>query len=236
MKIKRLIGFFVLVAAVSFSLQAQAKTPQPDTLRVLYWNIQNGMWADQHNNYDNFVEWVKQYDPDVCIWAEAKSRYVSHQNVKMKEEDMYLINGWGELAARYGHEYWAHGGHRDGFPQVVTSKYPIEVISQIVGEEPDKIVSHGAGHFLLKVSGKKINIVSLHTWPQKYAFDAADRKASAAENGGDAYRLMEMKYICEHTIGKAKKAHKQLWLMAGDFNARSIKDKEIYGWPDDDSR
>ena len=24
--------------------------------------------------------------------------------------------------------------------------------------------------------------------------------------------------------------------MAGDFNARSIKDKEIYGWPDDDSR
>ena len=71
----------------SVSAQVQAKTPRPDKLRVLYWNIQNGMWADQHNNYDNFVNWVKEYDPDVCIWAEAKSRYISHQNVRMKPED-----------------------------------------------------------------------------------------------------------------------------------------------------
>ena len=31
-----------------------------DNLRVLYWNIQNGMWSDQANNYNNFVAWVKK--------------------------------------------------------------------------------------------------------------------------------------------------------------------------------
>ena len=236
MNIRTLLCIAAAAVITSVSAQVQAKTPRPDKLRVLYWNIQNGMWADQHNNYDNFVNWVKEYDPDVCIWAEAKSRYISHQNVRMKPEDMYLIDGWGELAARYGHKYWAHGGHRGGFPQVITSKYPIEIVNQIVGEKPDRIVSHGAGHFLLKVAGRKINIVTVHTWPQKYAFDAADRKASSAQNGGDAYRLMEMQYVCEHTIAKSRNAERQLWLMAGDFNARSIKDKEIYGWPEDDSR
>lgn len=44
-------------------------------LKVLYWNIQNGMWADQENNYDNFVEYVKSQDPDICVWCEAESRY-----------------------------------------------------------------------------------------------------------------------------------------------------------------
>ena len=44
-------------------------------LRVLYWNIQNGMWAEQGDNYDNFVEWGKRYDPAVCVWCEAQTIY-----------------------------------------------------------------------------------------------------------------------------------------------------------------
>lgn len=32
---------------------------QRSTLRVLYWNIQNGMWTDQPNGYKNFIAWVK---------------------------------------------------------------------------------------------------------------------------------------------------------------------------------
>ena len=31
-----------------------------DDMRLLYWNIQNGMWSDQSNGYDNFVAWVKR--------------------------------------------------------------------------------------------------------------------------------------------------------------------------------
>ena len=36
-------------------------------VNILVWNIQNGMWSDQGNNYDNFVAWVKGNDPDICI-------------------------------------------------------------------------------------------------------------------------------------------------------------------------
>ena len=97
-----------------------------DDMRLLYWNIQNGMWSDQSNGYDNFVAWVKGYDPDVCVWCEAQSIYKSGTAERVDSVDRYLTANWGELAARYGHKYWYVGGHRDNFPQVVTSKYPIE--------------------------------------------------------------------------------------------------------------
>ena len=34
----------------------------PDSLKILYWNIQNGMWSDQGDNYDNFVDFVVSED------------------------------------------------------------------------------------------------------------------------------------------------------------------------------
>ena len=56
---------FVAAAAVMTAVVVLCGGCSKETpLRVLYWNIQNGMWADQGNNYDNFVEWVKRYDPD----------------------------------------------------------------------------------------------------------------------------------------------------------------------------
>jgi hypothetical protein len=93
------------------------------------------MWSDQGNNYDNFVRWVKQYDPDVCIWCESRSNYQTGKKTAMPEDQVYLPDGWGELAARYGHSYWGKGGHRDRFPQVITSKYPVETVQKIIGNE-----------------------------------------------------------------------------------------------------
>ena len=49
---RRVILVFAAILLTMPLLQARQKS---DTLRVLYWNIQNGMWADQHNNYDNVV-------------------------------------------------------------------------------------------------------------------------------------------------------------------------------------
>lgn len=198
------------------------------SLRVLYWNFQNGMWADEPNNYDNFVEWVKKYDPDVCIWCEAQTIYEPGTGKHCKAEDRYLTENWGELAARFGHQYWEIGGHRDSYPQVITSKLPIEVVEKIVGEEPDSVVTHGAGHFKVEFNGRSVNIVTLHTWPQRYAFRAKDTEASRAENGGDHYRRKEMEFICKHTIEKHNDAAEQMWIMAGDFNSRTRKDNHFY--------
>ena len=212
------------------------KSEEDTTLRVLYWNFQNGMWADQTNGYNNFAAWVQEYDPDICIWCEAQTIYKGSTNEYCAPEERYLVDNWGALAAKFGHTYWEKGGHRDNYPQVITSKFPIEVVNQIIGEEPDRVVTHGAGHFRVEFNGKKLNIVTLHTWPQQYACRAEDKEASKAENGGDKYRLMEMEYICKNTIEKAANAKDEYWLMAGDFNSRSRVDNHFYKWAEDDTR
>lgn len=98
-------------------------------------------------------------------------------------------------------------------------------------------MTHGlrAGQRIEK-NGKTVNIVTLHTWPQGYAYEAKDRDASRAENGGDKYRRMEMEYICNHTIHSVPGAEKQLWMMMGDFNSRSSRDNWFYKYPAGDTR
>lgn len=227
------IGAVLFLAVALFAGCGSGRT---DNMRLLYWNIQNGMWSDQGNNYDNFVDWVKGYDPDVCVWCEAQSNYRTGSAERMDSVERYLPGNWGGLAARYGHKYWYKGGHRDNFPQVITSKYPIGNVERIVGSQPDSIVSHGSGWARIEKDGKTINIVTLHTWPQAFAYGAEDREASKAEHGGDKYRRMEVEYICNHTIGTVPGAEGQLWMMLGDFNARSRVDNAVYGYPEDDTR
>ena len=209
-----------------------------DRLKIIVWNIQNGMWSDQGNNYDNFVSWVKSYDPDVCIWCESRTNYQTGKQTAMPDGKVYLPDGWGELSGRYGHKYWSKGGHRDKFPQVITSRYPIKTVSRIVGNGADSVVTHGAGHFKIRYKEQDINLVSLHTWPQKYAYgiSASQQEADKAVNGGDYYRLKEITYICEHTIMKASDPQNEWWLMAGDFNAQSSLDNDTYRYELPDTR
>lgn len=203
-------------------------------LKVLYWNIQNGMWADQENNYDNFVEYVKSQDPDICVWCEAESRYRTGTNVKMTEYDeFYLPWNWDFLARRYGHQYVLVCGKRDTFPQVITSKYPVRIVKRVNGNGDDIVVVHGAGWAQVEVGGKEINIVTLHTWPQRYAYNAENQAESGKKQEGDVFRAKEMKYICDQTIGTVPDAASQYWMMLGDFNAVSRVDNSIYGFDED---
>lgn len=201
------------------------------TLRVLMWNIQNGMWADQHNNYDNFVAWVKKWNPDLCIWCESESIYKDMTNTSSSTK--YLPDGWPELCKRYGHSYSAVGGNRDNFPQTITSKYPISVVQRITDtNEKNRPVSHGAGHFTITVNGKKLNVVTLHMWPQSYGYGVAtaDRETSTANNEGDKYRAFEMQYIVDQTVNNSKYAGEKYWLFGGDTNSRSRLDNWFYGY------
>ena len=208
------------------------------TLRVMLWNILCGMWCDQHNNYDNFVAWVKKYDPDVCIWCESESLYHDAPAVSsLKEGEKFLPNGWASLCTRYGHTYTAIGGNRDGFPQTVTSKYKISTVKRITDtDKSGKPVSHGAGHFTIEVNGKKINIVTLHMWPQGYAYGVngtANQEADKANNGGDYYRQHEMQYIVNNTVNLPANAGEELWIFGGDTNARSRHDSWYYSYAQD---
>jgi len=221
---------------ILLSLLVLAGCRQQTDMRIVYWNIQNGMWDGQEDNYDRFVNWVKSYNPDVCVWCEAQSIWYTNTADYMEPRERYLTEHWGELAARYGHQYVFIGGHRDDYPQVITSRYPIADVERLVGCEPDSVVTHGAGWAAIDVDGKHINIVTLHTWPQKWAFRAENQDSSKAVNGGDYYRRMEIEYICRHTILTHPEAEQEHWMMMGDHNARSRKDNAFYEYPEDDTR
>lgn len=222
---------FSLILILSFlSLWADGRD-----IKVLYWNIQNGMWSDQGNNYDNFVDYVNSLSPDICVWCEAESRYRTDTCDKMAGcEEAYLPWNWDLLARRYGHEYVLVCGKHDTFPQVITSRYPIRIVRRINGNGADIEVVHGAGWAVVDTGRGELNIVTLHTWPQKYAYLAEDRKASVARKEGDEFRAREMKYICENSIGTVAGADRQLWMMLGDFNAISRSDNHKYGLKEDD--
>ena len=224
-----IIGALLAVGCSSRTVSIEEETP----FRLLFWNIQNGMWAEQGMNYDSFVNWVREQNPDVCVWCEARSIYYTGTRDKLPLEEKYLVDNWPELAARYGHRFVYVGGMRDNYPQVITSKTPIHGMAKIVGEEPDSVVTHGAVWAQVSVADKTLNLVALHTWPHPYAFNATDQEASKAAHGGDAYRKMEVEYVCRHTIGNARNGY---WLLMGDFNSISRTDNAFYGLPADDPK
>ncbi|MBO5813856.1 MAG: metal-dependent hydrolase, partial [Alistipes sp.] len=216
------LGLFV--DAVEFRKVKDWK--EGSNLRVLYWNVQNGVCSDQHNNYDNFVKFVKKWDPDVCIWCESETIYKDKSGTGTSTK--YLPDGWAQLCTRYGHVYAAVGGNRDNYPQTITSKYPIKTIKKITDTNVSgKPVSHGAGHFQIEVHGKKINFVTLHMWPQLYNYGVsgtAAREESAAKNEGDYYRQHEMQYIVDQTVNLAANASEEYWIFGGDTNSNSRLD------------
>ena len=205
------------------------------TLRVLLWNVLCGMWQDQHNNYDNFVKWVKKYDPDICIWCESETTLKDKSTTSASSK--YLPDGWAQLCTRYGHSYAAVGGNRDNFPQTVTSKYQIKTVKRIAETDvASKPVSHGAGHFQIEVAGKKINIVSLHMWPQAYGFGVsgtANQETSKNAREGDYYRQYEMQYIVDNTVNLEANKNEEYWILCGDTNSRSRLDAWYHKYDED---
>lgn len=203
-------------------------------LRVLYWNIQNGMWSDQDSNYENFVAWVKKYDPDVCVWCEGETIF-DKTGTKVYGTDRILPSGWSALAKRYGHDYVSKGADKDNYPQIITSRHSITTISQIYETGVDgNPISHGAGLFRISHLGRPVYFLSLHLWPQAFSYEyqnrsAEEQAASKAENGGDLYREFEMKHLCDNFINGPEYAAQEDWLMMGDFNSKSSVDNFYYG-------
>lgn len=252
--------FFLTPACGCQNLSAQFLTSyqkRPNTLRVLLWNIQNGMWSDQQEGYANFLEFVKRYDPDVCVWCEGQSIYKTGSKAKMPESERYFPEHWQEFASKYGHEYIAISGYRlyagDYFSQIITSRYPIETILKItetdnshIGTESNfqhseidenyRPVAHGAGMHRVNVNGVSINFVTLHLWPHAYSYYAkfvTKNTKDPQSIGGNAQRLAEISYICGHTINSKDYKGEKNWLMLGDFNCRSRIDNWYYKLPED---
>ena len=87
-------GKITLIAAALAACLLCSCEKKPLTMRLLYWNIQNGMWDGQNDNYDRFVDFVKAQDPDICVWCEAQSIWLTDSDKAMPKEDRYLVEGW----------------------------------------------------------------------------------------------------------------------------------------------
>ena len=225
MKKNRLL-LLLLAIGMTTSLAYAKKAHE---MRLLYWNIQNGMWDGQTDDYQRFTDWVSRQQPDVCVWCEAQKNYKTNSGDRERETEAECLDRWKRLAKRYGHKYVYMSAHPDNFPQLLTSKYPIKMQKKITGTK-DTIVAHGASWSMMKVGKRKFNIVTLHTWPQRYGYQVPveKREASAARNEGDIFRSVEMKYICQETILQHKDCKDELWMMMGDFNAISRVDNDTY--------
>lgn len=170
---------------------------QPETLRFISYNILEGMKLDKGQNFDNFVEWVKEKDPDFMVLCECNN---------------FTQESFTALANRYGHPY-AILCKETQYPVGLTSKYPIELRSRMLDGSP---LWHGALHVRIK----DINVVALHLYP----FGKYPNSAESAAGTGDAYRDREINYILDQTIRSYPV--EPLWLMAGDFNSYSPKDAD----------
>lgn len=111
-----------------------------ETLKVLSYNVLEGMKLDRVNNYDNFVAWVKEQAPDIMA---------------IEETNGFTKETLTTLSTRWGHSY-AEMCKEDGYPVSITSKYPIEVVSRI---------RNGVYHGGIYVKIKGINILVLHLYP-----------------------------------------------------------------------
>ncbi len=212
-----LTAAFSLLAVTDAGCRTRVAGERPKTLRVIDYNIADGMWYDQYNNYDRFVEWVKEQDPDILLMCEAATHWNEHKKtVPASVLPRYIPDSLGVVAARYGHPYTALGPYQDNYPVAVSSKRPIEVVQRI-GEG----MSHGAMH--VRIDG--VNYVLLHLWPHKYSKDDTTRKGI----GGDTYRMQEIQRVLDATILNPKYAKEKHWVMTGDFNAGSPVDREYYG-------
>ena len=237
---KQVNGFFL----DDIEVKLLSSVPRERILRIMDYNIQNGMWADQHNNYDNFVKWMNEQDIDIAVFCEASTIYIDKTGDKQVNEKRYLPykgqpykrgetehlvpTGWIELAARFGHNYVAVGAHQDNYPVVITSKYPIKFTQRLGGEG----ISHGGIHSQVEVDGKVINLVGFHTWPQGFEMGMKRGTPEAIESmrnhGGHKTRKDEFQAFMERSILNPKFADEQYWIITGDMNCVTPLDDQHY--------
>jgi exodeoxyribonuclease-3 len=117
---------------------------QNSRLRFITYNMLEGMKLDTSADKPNFVNWLKQMDPDVLALQEVTG---------------FTQASLEKLAQSYGHPYAVLLIEGEKYPVALTSKYPI-VNVQRVSDNMDR------GFIMARI--KDLNVVSLHFTPFDY--------------------------------------------------------------------
>lgn len=136
---KKLTGFLLIAAACCLAQPATAQT----SLKVLSYNILEGMVKDTTKGKIHFVAWVKALNPDV---------------VALQECNGFTQKTLEELAHSWGHPY-AVIVKENGYPTGLTSRYPIADIHKV-----NESMTHG----FIMARIEQYNFVVLHLNPHKH--------------------------------------------------------------------
>lgn len=112
-------------------------------MRIISYNILEGMKMDTTTGKQQFVEWVKQQDPDILALQECN---------KFKQATLE------KMARQYNHPY-AVLLREPGYPVAITSKYPIVDVRK---------VTDNMHHGFIVAKIKDINVIVLHFSPHNY--------------------------------------------------------------------
>ena len=235
LKIVALISGIILSTSSAFASLDDAKQ-----LKIISYNVYNGMKLDESEGKQKYIEWAKAQDADIIAWQEMN--FFTREKLE-------------KFAASYGHKYAVllKESPEDAafFPVAITSKYPIINVNKVVDN-----LWHGAlyadignYHFVITHmnpfwTAKRIDEINLIIDSIKYSRDpkgkwiiAGDLNSfsPADKSDYDKSTLLEdikekqkKRPILENLVdGKLSYTVQQNLLDAGFIDALKIKHKEF---------
>ena len=235
LKIVALISGIILSTSSAFASLDDAKQ-----LKIISYNVYNGMKLDESEGKQKYIDWAKAQDADIIAWQEMN--FFTREKLE-------------KFAASYGHKYAVllKESPEDAafFPVAITSKYPIVNVNKVVDN-----LWHGAlyadiGNYHFVVThmnpfwtAKRIDEINLIIDSIKYSRDpkgkwiiAGDLNSfsPADKSDYDKSTLLEdikekqkKRPILENLVdGKLSYTVQQNLLDAGFIDALKIKHKEF---------
>ncbi|WP_206609891.1 endonuclease/exonuclease/phosphatase family protein [Maribellus luteus] len=137
-KINLLLIVCVLVSGIGMDLHAQNKK-----LKIINYNVLEGIKLDTTSNHQKFADWVNEQDPDILALQELNS---------------FTQKKLEQLARSFNHPY-AVLLKETGYPVGITSKYPIINVEKVLDN---------MWHGFIKAEIRGYNIFVIHLSPHVY--------------------------------------------------------------------
>ncbi|PXZ07793.1 endonuclease/exonuclease/phosphatase [Gilliamella apicola] len=116
LKIAALLGGIILCTSSAYASLDEAKQ-----LKIISYNVYNGMKLDESEGKQQYIDWAKAQDADIIAWQEMN--FFTREKLE-------------KFAAGYGHKYAVLLKESPDdpafFPVAITSKYPIVNVNKVV--------------------------------------------------------------------------------------------------------
>jgi exodeoxyribonuclease III len=206
LKIKRryFAILFVVLAISSLSFASQDKLNGKETIKIISYNVEDGMSKDTTPGKTEFAAWLKAQDPDIVGFQEL----CGFTQSKLEA-----------LAAKYNNPY-AILMHQGYYKVGITSKYPI-VNVQIVNDN----MSHG----FIQAQINGYHIVVAHLDPHSYTQRRREIKIVLATIKASRQNSKE-KWILMGDLNSVSPLDKSFYAVDDKRRQRIINDEKLHAY------